>query len=304
MRFEFKLTENANNGIGIRAPLEGDAAYVGMEIQVLDDGGSQYTTCSPISTTARSTTVAAEARLQKPVGEWNAEEITANGRQITVKLNGTTIVDANLDDIKDEEMLKKHPASGLKSRGIQHEGPHRLPRPRHARGVPEHPHQGADRRREKIAHYRVSDLPGTGHHRSSPGRRRGSSRVANTAGDLPSNAPCRCPAVSSRQPSPRRSPVRSRRAARRGAEITRPDDRFLRTRLNALLDVTAVPGFAVGVMRDGKLTWERYQGVMEAGTRRPIDADTLFPAASLGKPVFAYAALRLADQGRPISIDR
>ena len=39
-RFDFKLTENANNGIGIRAPLEGDAAYVGIEIQVLDDGGS------------------------------------------------------------------------------------------------------------------------------------------------------------------------------------------------------------------------------------------------------------------------
>ena len=41
------LTENANNGIGIRAPLEGDAAYVGMEIQVLDDGGSQYTSLQP-----------------------------------------------------------------------------------------------------------------------------------------------------------------------------------------------------------------------------------------------------------------
>jgi len=50
LRFDFKLTENANNGIGIRAPLEGDAAYVGIEIQVLDDGGSSY-----ISTTGRST---------------------------------------------------------------------------------------------------------------------------------------------------------------------------------------------------------------------------------------------------------
>ena len=36
------------------------------------------------------------------------EEITANARHITVKLNGTTIVDASLDDIKDEEMLKTH----------------------------------------------------------------------------------------------------------------------------------------------------------------------------------------------------
>src|SRR4029453_17063176 len=32
-RFDFRLTENANNGIGIRAPLVGDAAYVGIEIQ-------------------------------------------------------------------------------------------------------------------------------------------------------------------------------------------------------------------------------------------------------------------------------
>jgi CubicO group peptidase (beta-lactamase class C family) len=87
------------------------------------------------------------------------------------------------------------------------------------------------------------------------------------------------------------------------AEIKRPDDRFLQTRLNALLDVTAVPGFGVGVVRDGRLAWERYQGVGEAGTKRHVSADTLFPAASLGKPVFAYAALRLAEQGR-LDLDR
>src|SRR6476620_5313065 len=42
LRFEFKLTPGANNGIGIRAPKEGDAAFVGMEIQVLDDGDPAY----------------------------------------------------------------------------------------------------------------------------------------------------------------------------------------------------------------------------------------------------------------------
>jgi hypothetical protein len=46
--------------------------------------------------------------FQKPVGEWNSEEITARGRRITVVLNGTTIVDADLDDVKDEEALKTH----------------------------------------------------------------------------------------------------------------------------------------------------------------------------------------------------
>ena len=108
-RFDFKLTENANNGIGIRAPLLGDAAYVGMEIQVLDDGGSSYTKLQPYQYHGSIYgMVPAKRGFQKAVGEWNTEEITARGRRITVKLNGTTIVDADLDDVKDEEMLKSH----------------------------------------------------------------------------------------------------------------------------------------------------------------------------------------------------
>jgi 3-keto-disaccharide hydrolase len=109
LRFEFKLTENANNGIGIRAPLQGDSAYVGMEIQVLDDGGSQYKNLEPGQYHGSIyKVVPAKRGFQKPVGEWNTEEITAKGRQITIKLNGTTIVDANLDTVKDEAILKEH----------------------------------------------------------------------------------------------------------------------------------------------------------------------------------------------------
>lgn len=108
-RFEFRLTANANNGIGIRAPLEGDAAYVGMEIQVLDDTGSQYSSLKPAQYHGSVYQMfPAKRGFQKPVGEWNAEEITARGRRITVVLNGTTIVDANLDEVKDEELLARH----------------------------------------------------------------------------------------------------------------------------------------------------------------------------------------------------
>ena len=108
-RFDFKLTENANNGIGIRAPLEGDAAYVAIEIQVLDDGGSSYTKLQPYQYHGSIYGMVPSKRgFQKPVGEWNSEEITARGRRITVTLNGTVIVDADLDDVKDEAMLKSH----------------------------------------------------------------------------------------------------------------------------------------------------------------------------------------------------
>ena len=115
LRFEFKLTENANNGIGIRAPLEGDSAYVGMEIQVLDDSGSAYQKLRPEQYHGSIYDLFACKRgHQKPVGEWNEEEIYAKGRQIKVTLNGTVIVDANLDDMKDEAKIKKHPGMNNK----------------------------------------------------------------------------------------------------------------------------------------------------------------------------------------------
>jgi hypothetical protein len=110
LRFDFKLTENANNGIGIRAPLEGDAAYVGMEIQVLDDSGPMYKNLRPAQYHGSIYDVfPCERGHQNPVGQWNYEEIKADGRHITITLNGTVIVDANLDDVKDEAKLKKHP---------------------------------------------------------------------------------------------------------------------------------------------------------------------------------------------------
>jgi hypothetical protein len=109
LQFEFKLTPNANNGIGIRAPLQGNVSYKGMEIQVLDDSGSMYTHLRPAQYHGSIyDVVPAERGHQKPVGEWNEEEIIAKGRHITVKLNGATIVDANLDDVKDPAVLQKH----------------------------------------------------------------------------------------------------------------------------------------------------------------------------------------------------
>ena len=115
LRFDFKLEPNSNNGVGIRAPSQGDAAYVGMEIQVLDDNGPQYKDkLQPWQYHGSIYNVVPARRGHlRPTGEWNTQEITAKGRQITVKLNGETIVDANLDEVKDPETLKKHP--GLKN---------------------------------------------------------------------------------------------------------------------------------------------------------------------------------------------
>jgi hypothetical protein len=116
-RFEFRLTPGANNGVGIRAPYEGDAAYQGMEIQILDDGDAVYKGKIRPEQYHGSVYDAIPARtgFRKPVGEWNEEEIVADGRRIKVTLNGVIILDANLDIVKEPAVLAHHPGLARKT---------------------------------------------------------------------------------------------------------------------------------------------------------------------------------------------
>lgn len=115
-RFEFKLTPGANNGVGIRAPLVGNAAYDGMEIQILDDRDPQYKDIHPYQAHGSIYGVVPAKRNQlKPVGEWNTEEITAKGRQVEVVLNGVTIVDADIDKASATGTIDGKPHPGLKN---------------------------------------------------------------------------------------------------------------------------------------------------------------------------------------------
>jgi hypothetical protein len=117
LRFEFKTEPGGNNGVGIRAPLEGDAAYQGMEIQILDDGHEKYK--GKIKSEQHHGSVydviPARTGFLKPAGEWNTEEIAARGSRISVKLNGVIILDADLNTVQEEAVLKKHPGLRRKS---------------------------------------------------------------------------------------------------------------------------------------------------------------------------------------------
>jgi hypothetical protein len=107
MMLEFKLPKHGNSGVAVRSPLEGDPAYSGMEIQILDD--PDYTGLQPAQFTGSIYGVVPPAKhVNKPAGEWNKMHIIAKGRQIVVEVNGTKLVDANLDDHK-EKHAEKHP---------------------------------------------------------------------------------------------------------------------------------------------------------------------------------------------------
>ena len=112
LRLEYKVPPKGNSGVALRAPLQGDPAYQGMEIQILDDpwykNPANYKSIRPTQLTGSIYDVVPPSKdALKPTGEWNVMRITARSRQITIEINGTKIVDANLDDYKDKS--KAHP---------------------------------------------------------------------------------------------------------------------------------------------------------------------------------------------------
>lgn len=96
-RFEFLLTPGANNGLGIRAPLQGDAAYVGTELQILDNEAEIYKSLQPYQYHGSAYgIIPAKRGFLKPVGEWNYQEVVVKGSKVKVTLNGTVIMEGDL----------------------------------------------------------------------------------------------------------------------------------------------------------------------------------------------------------------
>lgn len=111
--FEFKLPPGGNNGVGLHYPGSGDAAYVAMEAQVLDDSDPKYKDLLPTQYHGSLYKLAAAKQgALKPVGEWNQERIYVNGQNVRIEVNGKVITEANLSDL-----AREHPDhEGVKRR--------------------------------------------------------------------------------------------------------------------------------------------------------------------------------------------
>ncbi len=113
LRFDFRLTPGANNGLAIRASQEGDAAYQGIELQILDSPASKYKTLQPHQYHGSAYGIAPAKRgALKPVGEWNTQEVVCMGREIKVTLNGQVILEVDLGEVAPDNKTidgKAHP---------------------------------------------------------------------------------------------------------------------------------------------------------------------------------------------------
>ena len=119
LEFEIKLTEVGNSGVALRAPMRGDPAFDGMELQVAD---FRYNTQAKDSelTGGIYRAIAPSKQVYKPT-EWNKYRITCRGPSVKVVLNGEPILDVNLDeqmkptkrhDGTDAPPLKERPRRG------------------------------------------------------------------------------------------------------------------------------------------------------------------------------------------------
>lgn len=111
VRLEFLLPPGGNNGLAIRYPGYGRASVDAMcELQVLDDDAPQYQTLDPRQFHGSMYGMAAARKgFLKPVGQWNQQEVTVQGRHIRVVLNGETILDVDSSTLKDFKDDTEHP---------------------------------------------------------------------------------------------------------------------------------------------------------------------------------------------------
>ena len=106
--FDFLLPPGGNNGLGIHYSGSGDAAYSGMELQILDNSHPRYSKLKDYQFHGSLYTLQAAKRGHlKPVGEWNHEKVTVDGPLVKVELNGVVILDANLDELNKQKPKHK-----------------------------------------------------------------------------------------------------------------------------------------------------------------------------------------------------
>ena len=109
LKFEFQLTPGANNGLGLRhIIMPKGKGYLGMELQILDNDDPQYKDLKPYQYHGGLYNYAPAKRgYLKPTGEWNQQEVIAQGSRIKIILNGTVILDTDIKKVTKDIPLEK-----------------------------------------------------------------------------------------------------------------------------------------------------------------------------------------------------
>lgn len=98
-------------------------------------------------------------------------------------------------------------------------------------------------------------------------------------------------------------PLGARAQTNRTPDKTKDDTRWstliadLERLIPKLMEEAIVPGLSIALIQDGRLRWRQGFGVKDSASRKPVDNETVFEAASVSKTVFAYAVMKLCEKG-------
>ena len=115
IEYEFKLGPRGNSGLALRAPLLGDPAFDGMEMQMADFRYNEQAKDSEL-TGGIYRAIAPVKQVYKPE-EWNTVRVSLLGARLTIVLNGETIQDRDLEAF--DAKVQRHdgtPAPAVKDR--------------------------------------------------------------------------------------------------------------------------------------------------------------------------------------------
>jgi hypothetical protein len=104
LEYEIKLTERGNSGVALRAPMKGDPAFDGMELQVADLRYNDQAKDSEL-TAGIYRAVAPTKQVYKPT-EWNSFRIELNGPWLKATVNGEVVQDVDLGTF--DKPVKRH----------------------------------------------------------------------------------------------------------------------------------------------------------------------------------------------------
>jgi hypothetical protein len=107
LEFEFKLSERGNSGCALRAPMRGDPAFDGLELQMADLRYNPQAKDSEL-TGGIYRAIAPRKQVYRPT-EWNKFHITLQGSRLRVVLNGELIHDLDLD--QQDQPVRRHDGS-------------------------------------------------------------------------------------------------------------------------------------------------------------------------------------------------
>ena len=114
LHVEFRVEKGANSGLFLRAQ-PNDPVYRGFEVQVLDDHGEAP---NKNGSGAIYDVVTPMFNMAPPAGEWNSYDITVQGGEVLVTMNGWRVVHTDLNLMTMPIGKYKAPFAELPKKGL------------------------------------------------------------------------------------------------------------------------------------------------------------------------------------------